>query len=430
MDATLVYENYEVLFTNPPCPAYAYADGANVRSFAGEPLATKPQGAFCKPGDAAAAGALPTSPQARMVEWIRDPATEEVFFAFLSFSNRVVLGELCSAIESRGVKVRFVLDQGTDLQAANSLLACRPPVGQEDRAPVLVTRGSSSRLQHVKVFMVNPNAPSMRIAFGSGNLSSGLTLHHENWNFVTLGADTHFARAHRCLAQGLLDHAARSDTFAKFLLACRAAIPFPEETDARVFFAPTQGAAATSALEAAIEGATDVFVAAHRLSSDALFAALEKGLRRTVPSPARVRLVADDDLFWAGRGVPLDRGNNRFEWFGLKGLLSAGLEPRWVQTNSRISQFHHNKFIVASHAAEAPGGPGGGAPSASNARRAKNTVFTGAGNFTDAAFEKNFENHYVIQIPAIVDAYQRQANTLWNTLATPTEGLPNAFTEP
>lgn len=424
MDATLAYEKYEVLFTNPPCPAYAYQDGTEVKSFAGVPLATKPQGAFCKPGDAGLAGAQPTSPQARMVDWIRDPATEEIFFAFLSFSNRVVLGELCSAIESRAVKVRFVLDQKTDLQAANSLLACQPPEGQEDRKPELVLRGSSSRLQHVKLFMANPGAQNMRIAFGSGNLSTGLTLHHENWNFVTLTSETYFARAHRCLAEGLWEHADRGDTFAKFLRNCRADIPFPEETDARMLVAPTEGDEAMEALVSAVEGSADVFVAAHRFSADALFAALENGLRRRDPSAARVRLVADDDLFWAGKGVDFERGNTRFEWYGLKGLLSAGLEPRWVQTNSRISQFQHNKFVLALHDSERPEPP----MAPSDGRRS--TVFTGAGNFTNAAFEKNFENFYVIQIPAVVEAYRVQTDFLWNTLATPSEALPSKFVEP
>jgi len=408
MDVQLAYEQFEVLFTNPPCPAYAFADGANVRSFGGTSLTNTPPGVFCKAWDATAAGEQSASPQKRLVEWIRDPATEEVFFAYLSFSNRVVLRELCNAVETRGVKVRFVLDKGTDLAAANALLACKPPEGQADRAPALVLRGNTSRLQHVKLFLVNPSSPRMRIAFGSGNLSSGLTLHHENWNFVTLGEDTHFARAHRCLAEGLLDHGERIDRFSQFLADCRKRIPFPEETDIRLFVAPTEGKLATAALTDAVDGAGDVFVAAHRLSSSSLFKALDRGLKAA--SPTRVRLVADDDLFWSGRGVNFAKGNTRFEWYGLRGLFSSGLEARWMQTNSAM-QFHHNKFVVAQ-------------------KEGATTVFTGAGNFTNAAFESNFENHYVTRIPSVVTAYKNQSDNLWNNLATAKSDLPARFVEP
>src|SRR3989344_6716658 len=96
---------YEVKFTNPECALYRYREP--VRSVSGEALESKPKNAYCKQGDAAISGDRPSSPQWKLTEWIRDPATHEIFFAYLSFSNAKVREELCQAIEERDVKVRF-----------------------------------------------------------------------------------------------------------------------------------------------------------------------------------------------------------------------------------------------------------------------------------------------------------------------------------
>ncbi len=51
-------------------------------------------------------------------------------------------------------------------------------------------------------------------------------------------------------------------------------------------------------------------------------------------------------------------------------------------------------------------------------------VFNGAGNFTSAAFNKNFENFYYIEIPEVVDAYKKQYDLYYNQMATAPGDMP------
>ena len=113
--ATLDYKSYEVLFTNPLCRTYEY--DTPVETVDGEEtLARKPKNVFCtKAADFGNSASRPISPQFRLLEWIKGlGAGDEVFLAYLSFSNSAMGGELCKAAQ-RGVKVTFVLDAPTDL---------------------------------------------------------------------------------------------------------------------------------------------------------------------------------------------------------------------------------------------------------------------------------------------------------------------------
>jgi hypothetical protein len=57
-------------------------------------------------------------------------------------------------------------------------------------------------------------------------------------------------------------------------------------------------------------------------------------------------------------------------------------------------------------------------------------VHTGAGNFTKAAFTKNFENYYFITIPEVVAKFKKQYNHMFNNLATPYAKLPTTYSNP
>jgi len=74
---------YEVLFTNPICGPYKYK--SEVVSQSGKKLKQKPQNVYCKNQyDLKRSGENPMSPQYRLIEWINDPRTTEVFFTYLS----------------------------------------------------------------------------------------------------------------------------------------------------------------------------------------------------------------------------------------------------------------------------------------------------------------------------------------------------------
>ena len=51
----------------------------------------------------------------------------------------------------------------------------------------LTYRGSTGGLgyAHNKIMIVNPNDPQVtKVVFSSGNMTSGTSINHENWNFV------------------------------------------------------------------------------------------------------------------------------------------------------------------------------------------------------------------------------------------------------
>ena len=399
----LAFDEYTVLFTNPVCAKYSYPSGMPVESNAGEPLTHKPENVFCTSSDAAASGARDTSPQKKLVEWIRDPETTEIFFAYLSFSNRLVAAELCTAIEERSVKVTMVLDRETDLEAANQVLACKPGNGDSDAAPRLELRGHDATIgyAHNKIFMFNPRSDSPRIVFSSGNLSSGLVLHHENWHFLRVPSRTHFAKAHVCLMEGMLDHYRTKTEYGSFIKSCRDGAGIGEEADLKTFFVPGDGGRAGQHIRDGIRNSSTIALAAHRFSYKVIRTELDARLGGA--NPPDVRLVVDDDLWWAGHGVE-DVLNTAQEWGMTEPLIQKGLQVRYMETNHDAHYLHHNKFAVFTT-------PQGDA------------AFAGAGNFTGTAFTDNFENFYFITIPHVAQAMKLQHEHLYS-LATAAEDLP------
>src|SRR5690349_11842116 len=105
----LRFAEWDVRFTNPVCQLYSYGSDQNVVSVSGEKLTAKPKDVFCTGRDRAASAGRPEAPQTKLIEWIRDPSTTEIFIAYLTFSNQDVMQELCTAIKERNVKVRFVM---------------------------------------------------------------------------------------------------------------------------------------------------------------------------------------------------------------------------------------------------------------------------------------------------------------------------------
>lgn len=399
----LAYDEYSVLFTNPVCRKYSYAANQEVLSNAGERLAAKPENVFCSPSDAAASGARDSSPQKKLIDWIKDPETKEIFFAYLSFSNKVVATELCNAIRERSVKVTMVLDRETDLATANQVLACQPGNGDANAKPRLELRGHDATIgyAHNKVFMINPRSDKPRIVFSSGNLSSGVVLHHENWHFLRVPGRTHFAKAHVCLMDGVLDHYRTKQEYGSFIKSCRDGAGIGEESDIKTFFVPGDGGRAGQHIKNGIANGTSIAIAAHRFSYRLVRTELERRLGGA--NPPDVKLVVDDDLWWAGHGLTTTP-NTPDEYEMVQPLAAAGVKVHYMETNHGNGYLHHNKFMVF----DTPQG---------------RSVIAGAGNFTGTAFTDNFENFYYITIPHVVDAMKAQHEHLFE-LATEEKNLP------
>ena len=269
-DAETWEGRYETLFTNPVCPERAYRrynpvyDGDRMDAVdypsrdatyaldasdgvptlgGGVRYATK-KNVYCT-GDDMERSAVPASmseerefdsPHVRLLQWINGTLEgDEIFFASLSFSSGEVTDALCEAAK-RKVKVGFALN-GLSSKGKMLLEDCASDdgtnyvtySGQEPR-----TGSSSSRLAHMKTFIIEHNHPDHRdagevyITFQSANVSSGTALHHENWNFVRQKRDTYFVQNHLCLKESLLAYNFQQNVneWRAHLKECRANIPY------------------------------------------------------------------------------------------------------------------------------------------------------------------------------------------------------------
>ncbi len=400
----LRYDEWKVLFTNPECKEYKYE--TPVESNSGEMLEAKPKNVFCSKSDSKASGARPESPQYQLLEWINDPETKEIFFTYLSYSNSAVTRALCSAVEDRGVRINFIIDNTSDTAKAEELKAC---TAQDGSHPEYQVRGHEGGIgyAHNKLFMVNPTesgTDKVKFAFSSGNLTSGVVLHHENWHFITLSKDTYFAQAHLCMMQAELDHHGSKQEYKDALRACRSNIEAPEETDVHVYFAPAEGKDASKALVSAISRAEKIDVAGHRFSYTTMLNALKSRLSNDgIP----MRVVLDDDVYWAGKGEVVGDNNNS-ESYQAHQIEKLGGEVRYMQTNHGEHLLHHSKYLIF----DMPDGQ-------------PDAFFGGAGNLTGTAFNENWENFYYITIPEVVEAMQKQYTHVWDDLASKEEDLPS-----
>src|SRR5690606_28683650 len=94
---------------------------------------------------------------------------------------------------------------------------------------------------HNKIMIINPNSPTTKIVFSSGNMTSGTSTNHENWNFVTTTGTSYFAQAHKCAVDGMIEAGDTKKNFSAFMKNCRGNIKAQPETDIKVFFSPVDG---------------------------------------------------------------------------------------------------------------------------------------------------------------------------------------------
>lgn len=286
---------------------------------------------------------------------------------------------------------------------------------------------------HTKVFMVNPyDTKKVTLAFSSANMSSGTTIHHENWHFVTSSSNSHFVQSHKCLIEGELNNADSKKEFVKFMKECRENLKDQDgnsigmEDDIKTFFVPGEGEAAIATIVKGIKSSKNISMAAHRFTHKTIRDALKKAAGT---KGSKVKMVFDDDMYLAGEGI-LNKDvrvpNMPFEYNNVKVVLSGDkrrykkTEARYMETNHYAHTIHHNKYLIFDNARNKNLAP---------------AVFAGAGNFTKAAFsmksaKTNLENYYYITIPEVVDAFKKQYDYVWNELATKYKDLPTKDVQP
>ncbi len=403
----LDYASYEVLFTNPICETYGY--DAALPTVGGGTVAAKPKNVYCtKTFDSENSGTRMSSPQSRILDWIGSAnAGDEVFLAYLSFSDGKVADSLCSAID-RGAEVTFVLDKiGSK---AEQVIECGGNVLQRGHQ-------GSVGFAHNKILMINPRAAGpaddgeryLRLSFGSGNMSSGTHLHHENWHFTEVARDSYFAQSHLCLMDALLEpaHTDGKAAFRSFMNDCREGIDAPPEDDMIPYFIPVldDSRALTDKLLTSIEQADAIDVGAHRFSYTKMVDAMVARLGDT-DTPFSLRLVADDDLYWLDPEEPSqwrELGPNTYnEAIKVQELRDADgargrFEDRYFETNHSLHLLHHNKYLIFA-----------------GLESGRDAVMTGSSNLTGTGFESNLENMYYTDIPEVVAAYRSQFGLVWD----------------
>jgi len=416
---TLKYKSYDILFTNPLCREYTYATPIKTAD-GSKTLTAKPKNVYCSHEDIAVSAARPTSPQNKLISWIHDlGANDEIFLAYLSFSNQAVAGELCSALQ-RGTKVTFVLDARSP--AADQVEGCGGTV-------LLRGHQGSIGYAHNKFILINPKGTSeyMKMTFSSGNMSSGVVTHHENWHFIDVKRSSYFAQSHVCLMEAQLSEEATSgkSQYTAAINHCRGEIDAPEEDDIKSFFIPVleDRRRAERYLLGAIGEAKKIDIGAHRFGHPKMVEALRS---RLAAGQVKVRMVADDDLYWLDPvvGTAAKVGDNEyFEAENVASLEEAGgdnFEIRYFETNQGEHLLHHNKYLVFRKGTGAATG-----------------MLGGAMNLTSTGFNDNFENGYFIKIPKVLDAFTTQYKRVWDgekasadeqdpPIATPRNLMPEA----
>ena len=157
-----------------------------------------------------------------------------------------------------------------------------------------------------------------------------------------------------------------------------------------------------------IRRAKRVSVAAHRFSNGKIIAALKAKLRKDRRS---VRLITDDDTFWAGKSGHQVGGLGPGDYRKVESLEREGLQVRFMETNHHNGRLlHHNKFMVFEF------------------DNGVFEVYTGAGNWTSAAYRINYENFYHITLANVAKDFADQYEYMWNQLATKEGDLPKRDT--
>ena len=441
------YYNYDVFFTNPECKAYKF--DKPVYSNDGSLLYAKPKNVYCLYKDAKENQKRQSSPHYNLVKLITDSNLKELKMAYLSFSNSDIIKKLCSeAITKNNVKVTLIVDKKNlkkkDKVAKLDLIKnCKPAKKYTEQGvanyPRIEFRGHSGKIgfAHNKIIIASYKKEKAKrtIVYSSANMSSGTTLHHENWHFLTTSKESYFAQVHECVVEGMDKHSRtiRSrqgvkgksglQNFVSFMDKCRSDIKVKEESDIKISIVPGDGKAAMNNIIAHIKDSTRVSIAVHRFTHKPLLNALKRAAKK---NSQEVRFIADDDIYWSGMANYVEQtkkvecynraanpnivsavgANMCNEYFRVQSLKNSGAKIKYMETNQNLFLLHHNKYIVF------------------ELKDGSSAVHCGAGNFTAAAFSKNFENFYFITIPEVVEKFKTQYDYVWNELATSESNLP------
>lgn len=332
--------------------------------------------------------------------------------AFMSFNEPGLFKQLCR-LTKQGLRVDGFFDsKAGPPQGMGHKLETECQAGNKHNVRMFYMGMAANnkknwRLHHNK-FYLTETGDRAEMAFGSANLTAtGLGVDFENWNFVKGPRTEPFLADHICDAQAMRVAREKGTTednpeiFRSELEKCLSQKKIaPAEVDrvmteqgAWAFFSPDARNRTFKILESQIDQVNPkgrIRVATYYFTHEPLVLALKRAQKRGV----QVELLIDDDLInEKGGSIP---GQRKFYQKYLKPEAS-GFQVRAFDTNESIFQLQHNKFLILE----------------SVGKRELTRVFAGAGQFTKSAFEKNYENFYLLENPEIVKQFEKLFDDLW-----------------
>lgn len=358
---------------------------------------------------------------------LQDPKNSSVFVAYFSFSNKGIQRKFCE-LSSKGVQLRVFLDKGStgqidDLVMNNS--ACKDETGKLNVKLTYLggnTNGDAGsgglwQLHHNKFMLIEVPNKKIKLNFSSGNLSAfGTSLHLDHWVMIEAPANTNLVRAHKCVMQGL-DAAATKvqetmvtsdQTAGQTYIAAREKCfdkedVLPRQNSAQYLssqidsvlkteeiaplFSPNNNQYVEKSFIAALNkvpAGGNIHIAVQHFLHSGVSYALTKAAQRGVD----IRIIMDDDALRGESEVP-----------GVDAMIKKlsqveGIKIRFAETNRNAGgngAMMHNKFAILNGT----------------------MTFSGAGHYTRAAMNMNWENFYFATNKTLIKNYQAYFQELW-----------------
>jgi phosphatidylserine/phosphatidylglycerophosphate/cardiolipin synthase-like enzyme len=335
-----------------------------------------------------------------------------VTIAYFSFSNKTVLNKLCELGKS-GVPIEGFFDSSqneSDNAAVRLEEECQGPDDHNVVVHFLAGTHDPWRLHHNKFLMVDPgNGDPVRLNFSSGNLSAfGLSLHFDHWVMMSAPKTSNLVKQHLCVVQAMrtaIDpkHTGKDrklddpEIYRSELESCLAKkktiwskdshwieTALEKEKIAPLFSPDPSDSVAEVLIDhinRVVKGGK-IYGAIQHFTHQGIAKALSRAAKRGV----KVSMLMNDAILVGGSEVP---GVKEFYDRYLTPSKS-GIEMGFMQTNFEAKQMMHNKYLILEGVDE----------------KGVTRVFSGAGHFTHAAMQNNYENFYVSQDDELTAKYQ------------------------
>lgn len=346
-----------------------------------------------------------------------DPKKASIYLAYLSFSNTTVQRKLCEAIAA-GVNVRIVLDAAS-AGGIDQLLSHKVCQETPNRPKVSLLGGLTSspwRLHHNKFLFVNPGpGKDINLNISSGNLSVfGTSLHMDHWLTMVAPSSSNLVRAQLCVMKALNETTEYADSIGghngdnddrvaeKYIesreecYASGGVIPMnqPDTAIAKesvaLMFSPNYDEVYSTLSKEINKVRTQgkngyIYIAIQHFTHKGI----GNDLVRASKAGVDVRIIMDDD-------VVTNKGEVQGAMKHLNELKAKAprIQVRYLETNHLAGgngAMMHNKFAIL------------------NGQR----VLAGAGQYTYAAMQNNWENFALTQVPSLSKKYAEYFKELW-----------------